>query len=82
MWAKFLDKLKEPMVALLLGSACVSLLTKQYDDAISISLVSVRSARWAGGGGKEVPVQPPNECCAHPATRQVVAIAQEGATAL
>ena len=41
MWAKFLEKLKEPMVALLLGSACVSLLTRQYDDAISITLVSV-----------------------------------------
>lgn len=40
MWAKFLDKLKEPMVALLLGSALVSVLTKQYDDAISITLVS------------------------------------------
>ena len=38
-WAKFLEKFKEPMIALLLGSAAVSLLTSQYDDAISISLV-------------------------------------------
>ena len=43
LWAKFLDKLKEPMVLLLLGSAAVSLLTKQYDDAISIALVSNRA---------------------------------------
>ncbi len=40
MWRKFLDKLKEPMIALLLASAGVSLITAQYDDAISITLVS------------------------------------------
>ncbi len=39
-WKKFIEKLKEPMIALLLASAGVSLLTAQYDDAISISLVS------------------------------------------
>lgn len=39
-WKKFIDKLKEPMIALLLASAGVSLATGQYDDAISISLVS------------------------------------------
>jgi len=39
-WKKFIDKLKEPMIALLLASATVSLLTAQYDDAISITLVS------------------------------------------
>lgn len=42
LWAKFLDKLKEPMIALLLASAGVSLITRQYDDAISITLVR----RW------------------------------------
>ena len=39
-WAKFLEKFKEPMIALLLGSATVSLVMGQYDDAISITLVS------------------------------------------
>ena len=38
LWRKFLAKLREPMIALLLASAGVSLLTGQYDDAISISL--------------------------------------------
>lgn len=41
LWKKFLEKLKEPMIALLLASAGVSVVTGQYDDAISISLVSV-----------------------------------------
>ena len=54
LWAKFLEKLKEPMVALLLGSAFVSVLTKQYDDAISITLVSV-CVRAADGGRRRRP---------------------------
>ena len=41
LWRKFLGKLKEPMIALLLASAGVSLLTGQYDDAISISLAVI-----------------------------------------
>ena len=39
LWRKFLDKLKEPMIALLMCSSCVSLLTGQYDDALSIFIV-------------------------------------------
>jgi hypothetical protein len=39
LWKKFLGKLKEPMIALLLGSAVVSLLVGSYDDAVSITLV-------------------------------------------
>ncbi len=42
-YAKFLEKLREPMIALLLASAGVSILTGQYDDAISITLVSYMS---------------------------------------
>lgn len=38
LWRKFLDKLKEPMIALLLASAVISLLTGQYDDALSIAI--------------------------------------------
>ena len=38
LWMKFLEKLKEPMIALLLASAGISLLTGQYDDAISITI--------------------------------------------
>jgi Ca2+-transporting ATPase len=36
LWRKFLDKLREPMIALLMASAAISLLTGQYNDAISI----------------------------------------------
>jgi Ca2+-transporting ATPase len=36
LWKKFLEKLKEPMIALLMASAGISLLTGQYNDAISI----------------------------------------------
>ena len=39
LWKKFLDKLKEPMIALLMCSSGVSLLTGQYHDAISIFIV-------------------------------------------
>lgn len=38
LFSKFIEKFKDPMVLLLLGSAAVSLLVKQYDDAISITL--------------------------------------------
>ena len=36
LWKKFLEKLREPMIALLMASAGISLLTGQYNDAISI----------------------------------------------
>lgn len=36
--SKYIGQFKEPMIMLLLGSAGVSLLVKQYDDAISIAL--------------------------------------------
>lgn len=38
MWRRFVDKLKEPMIILLLASAALSIITGQYDDAISITL--------------------------------------------
>ena len=38
LWRRFLDKLKEPMILLLLASAGVSILTGQLDDAVSISV--------------------------------------------
>lgn len=38
MWRRFVDKLKEPMIILLLASAVLSIVTRQYDDAISITL--------------------------------------------
>ncbi len=41
LWRKFLDKLKEPMIALLLASAGISLLTGQYDDALSIAIAVI-----------------------------------------
>ncbi|XP_023561015.1 calcium-transporting ATPase type 2C member 2 isoform X2 [Octodon degus] len=37
-WKKYLDQFKNPLILLLLGSAAVSVLTKQYEDAISIAM--------------------------------------------
>ncbi|XP_033613788.1 calcium-transporting ATPase type 2C member 2 isoform X2 [Fukomys damarensis] len=36
-WKKYLDQFKNPLILLLLGSAAVSVLTKQYEDAVSIT---------------------------------------------
>uniref|UniRef100_A0A8C5JXF3 Calcium-transporting ATPase n=1 Tax=Jaculus jaculus TaxID=51337 RepID=A0A8C5JXF3_JACJA len=37
-WKKYLDQFKNPLILLLLGSALVSVLTKEYEDAVSIAL--------------------------------------------
>eukprot|EP00051_Salpingoeca_urceolata_P028423 m.486783 g.486783 ORF g.486783 m.486783 type:complete len:963 (-) comp24593_c0_seq1:242-3130(-) len=37
LWRKYLDQFKEPLIMLLLGSAAISLLLGQYDDAASIT---------------------------------------------
>ncbi|EGV94120.1 Calcium-transporting ATPase type 2C member 2 [Cricetulus griseus] len=37
-WKKYLDQFRNPLILLLLGSAVVSVLTKEYEDAISIAL--------------------------------------------
>ena len=52
LWRKFLAKLREPMIALLLGSAGVSLLTGQYDDAVSIAIVRGRPLARAQRTGR------------------------------
>jgi Ca2+-transporting ATPase len=41
LWRKFLDQFKDPLIGLLLASALVSVLVKQYDDAVSIALAVV-----------------------------------------
>ena len=38
LWKKYLEKFKEPMILLLLASAFVSVLMKQFDDALSITI--------------------------------------------
>ncbi|XP_019490363.1 PREDICTED: calcium-transporting ATPase type 2C member 2 [Hipposideros armiger] len=38
MWKKYLDQFKNPLILLLLASALVSVLTKEYEDAISIAM--------------------------------------------
>jgi magnesium-transporting ATPase (P-type) len=38
LWRKYLDQFKDPLIGLLLASAFVSVLVKQYDDAVSIAL--------------------------------------------
>lgn len=40
-WRKFLGQFQEPLILLLLGSAAVSLLIGQVDDAVSITLAIV-----------------------------------------
>lgn len=40
LWQKFMEQFKDPMIALLLASAFISLLVGQNDDAFSIMLVS------------------------------------------
>ncbi|XP_071423225.1 calcium-transporting ATPase type 2C member 2 [Pithys albifrons albifrons] len=37
-WKKYLDQFKSPLILLLLGSALVSVLTKEYEDAASITM--------------------------------------------
>ena len=41
LWKKYLGQFKEPMILLLLVSAMISLLMKQYDDAISITIAII-----------------------------------------
>eukprot|EP00048_Salpingoeca_helianthica_P003063 m.63464 g.63464 ORF g.63464 m.63464 type:complete len:898 (+) comp12469_c2_seq1:249-2942(+) len=41
LWRKYLEQFKEPLILLLLGSAAVSILMGQYDDAVSITLAIV-----------------------------------------
>uniref|UniRef100_A0A2K6S2A3 Calcium-transporting ATPase n=1 Tax=Saimiri boliviensis boliviensis TaxID=39432 RepID=A0A2K6S2A3_SAIBB len=36
-WKKYLDQFKNPLILLLLGSALVSVLTREYEDAVSIA---------------------------------------------
>ncbi|XP_004690393.1 PREDICTED: calcium-transporting ATPase type 2C member 2 [Condylura cristata] len=37
-WKKYLDQFKNPLILLLLASALVSVLTREYEDAVSIAL--------------------------------------------
>uniref|UniRef100_A0A8C3XD23 Calcium-transporting ATPase n=1 Tax=Cyanoderma ruficeps TaxID=181631 RepID=A0A8C3XD23_9PASS len=41
MWKKYLDQFKNPLILLLLASALVSVITKEYEDAASITMVGV-----------------------------------------
>ncbi|PAA57663.1 hypothetical protein BOX15_Mlig019487g1 [Macrostomum lignano] len=41
LWQKYLEQFKDPMILLLLCSAVISLLMRQFDDAVSISLAIV-----------------------------------------
>lgn len=38
---KFMDQFKEPLIMMLLGSALVSAIMRQYDDAISIAVAVI-----------------------------------------
>jgi Ca2+-transporting ATPase len=40
-WKKYLGQFKEPMILLLLASALISILMKQYDDSISITVAII-----------------------------------------
>ncbi|PAV57554.1 hypothetical protein WR25_02304 [Diploscapter pachys] len=41
LWKKYVEQFKNPLIGLLLASACVSLLMKQFDDAVSITVAVV-----------------------------------------
>ncbi|KAI8991345.1 PMR1-type calcium-transporting P-type ATPase [Mycotypha africana] len=41
LFSKFLDSFKDPLILLLLGSACISMLMGQFDDAISITMAII-----------------------------------------
>lgn len=41
LWLKFVGQFKDPLIGLLLASAAVSVVVRQYDDAVSISLAVV-----------------------------------------
>eukprot|EP00045_Choanoeca_perplexa_P012310 m.133816 g.133816 ORF g.133816 m.133816 type:complete len:904 (+) comp15959_c0_seq1:119-2830(+) len=41
LWKKYMEQFKEPLILLLLGSAAISLLMGQYDDALSITIAIV-----------------------------------------
>jgi Ca2+-transporting ATPase len=38
LFSKFIDQFKNPLILMLLGSAAISILMKQIDDAVSITL--------------------------------------------
>ncbi|XP_063169147.1 calcium-transporting ATPase type 2C member 2 isoform X2 [Candoia aspera] len=40
-WRKYLDQFKNPLILLLLASALVSVITKEYEDAVSIAMAVV-----------------------------------------
>lgn len=44
--SKYLEQFKNPLIQLLMASILISMLMGQYDDAISISLVSLHSLRF------------------------------------
>ncbi|CAF3795783.1 unnamed protein product [Rotaria sp. Silwood1] len=41
LWKKYLGQFKEPMILLLLASAFISLVMRQYDDAVSITIAII-----------------------------------------
>ncbi|KAJ6657173.1 hypothetical protein lerEdw1_002762 [Lerista edwardsae] len=40
-WKKYLDQFKNPLILLLLASALVSIITKEYEDAVSITMAVI-----------------------------------------
>ncbi|XP_075161580.1 secretory pathway calcium atpase isoform X2 [Haematobia irritans] len=40
-WKKYIEQFKNPLILLLLGSALVSVIMKQYDDAVSITIAII-----------------------------------------
>lgn len=48
LYKKYLEQFKDPLILLLLGSAVLSLLIKQYDDAVSIFMAVTIVATVSG----------------------------------
>ena len=41
LWKRYLQQFKDPLIGLLVGSAVISIIMGQYDDAVSISIGNV-----------------------------------------
>ena len=41
LWKRYLQQFKDPLIGLLVGSAVISIVMGQYDDAVSISIGNV-----------------------------------------
>ena len=70
LWKKFLEQFKDPMIGLLLSSAVISFIVGQWDDAISILIVSSSAGCLTALNSHTQPCctgnNHSNDCCIYP----------------